>query len=87
MKMLVAAVALAALVASPALAQSYEPDVGSRNAAPEADAANYLRAPLHQAPLQQDDADAFASVPAGQGSVYHWPKYNREGVDQNEPGK
>jgi len=48
MKMLVAAVAFATLVASPALAQSYEPDVGSGNIAPQADAANYLRGPLYQ---------------------------------------
>ena len=84
MKMLVAAVALATLVASPAFAQSYDPDVGSGNVVPQADAANYLRAPLHQ-----DDANAFAQVPAeqAQGSDYHWPKYTGQGVDVNEPGE
>src|SRR5262249_39287964 len=87
MKMFVAAVALATLVASPSFAQSYDPDVGSGNVAQEEDAANYLRAPLQQAPVAQDNANAFASVPANQGSDNHWPKYNRQGVDQNEPGE
>jgi hypothetical protein len=85
MKMLVAAVALATLVASPAFAQSYDPDVGSGNVVPQADAANYLRAPV-----QQNDANAFAQVPADQGSQasdYHWPKYTGQGVDLNEPGE
>ena len=84
MKMLVAAVALATLVASPAFAQSYDPDVGSGNIVPQADAANYLRAPLHQ-----NDANAFASVPVEQAPIsdYHWPKYTGQGVDLNEPGE
>jgi hypothetical protein len=37
MKMLVVGVALAALVASPAFAQSYDPDVGTGNIAPPSD--------------------------------------------------
>ena len=83
MKMLVAAVAFATLVASPALAQSYEPDVGSGNIAPQADAANYLRGPLYQG--NQGNHRAFARVPGYRGQVYHWPRYNAQGVDQNLP--
>jgi hypothetical protein len=58
MKMLVAAVAFATLVASPALAQSYGPHVGSGNIVPQADAANYLRGPLYRGHYR-----AFARVP------------------------
>jgi hypothetical protein len=80
MKMLVAAVAFAMLVASPALAQSYDPDVGSGNIVPQADAANYLRGPLYQG-----NQRAFARVPGYRGQVYHWPRYDAQGVDQNAP--
>jgi len=58
MKMLVAAVAFATLVASPALAQSYDPHVGSGNIVPQTDAANYLRGPLYRGNYR-----AFARVP------------------------
>ena len=84
MKMLVAAVALATLVASPAFAQSYDPDIGSGNVAPRADAANYLRAPLYRGQL-----GAFAQVPAPGpvGQTFHWPHYNASGVDRNATGE
>jgi hypothetical protein len=80
MKMLVAAVAFATLVASPAFAQSYDPDVGSRNIVPQANAAKYLRGPLYQGSHR-----AFARVPGYRGQVYHWPRYDAQGVDQNAP--
>ena len=82
MKMLIAAVALATLVASPALAQSYDPDVGSGNVAPPADAANYLRAPVYQG-----NYGAFAQVPTQSGQVNHWPRYDAQGVDANSTGQ
>jgi hypothetical protein len=93
-----AAAAFATLVASPALAQSYDPHVGSGNIVPRADAANYLRGPV-----QRDNYRAFARVPGYRafarvpgyrafarvrgyrGQVYHWPRYDARGVDQNAP--
>ena len=80
MKMLVAAVAFATLIASPAFAQSYDPDIGSGNVAPQADAANYLRAPLYRG-----HDGAFAQVPTGQ--INHWPRYDAQGVDLNSIGQ
>jgi hypothetical protein len=80
MKVLVAAVAFAALVASPALAQSYDPDVGTGNIVPQANAANYLRGPLYQG-----NHRTFAGAPGYRGHVYHWPRYDAQGVDQNAP--
>jgi hypothetical protein len=75
-----AAAAFATLVASPALAQSYDPHVGSGNIVPRADAANYLRGPLHRGNYR-----AFARVRGYRGQVYHWPRYDARGVDQNAP--
>jgi hypothetical protein len=74
------AAAFATLVASPALAQSYDPHLGSGNIVPRADSANYLRAPLYRGNYR-----AFARVPY-RGQVYHWPRYNARGVDQKAPG-
>ena len=59
MKMLAAAVALAALVASPAFAQSYDPDLGTGNVAPTSDDPAYVAAP------NQGAFGAFARVPEG----------------------
>jgi hypothetical protein len=63
MKMLAAAVALAALVASPAFAQSYDPDIGTGNIAPPSDDPAYVAAP-------QGDFGAFARVPEGGHTVH-----------------
>ena len=88
MKMLVAAVAFATLVASPAFAQSYDPDIGSGNTAPQADAANYLSQPLYQGHVGAFAQVPVRSAPAAVQSapVYHWPRYNAEGVDPNATG-
>lgn len=82
MKMLVAAVAFATLVASPAFAQSYDPDIGSGNVVPQVDAANYLRAPLYRG-----NQGAFAQVPSQSGQINHWPRYDAQGVDLNPIGQ
>src|SRR5262245_32400237 len=94
MKILVTAAALAMLVASPALAQSYDPDVGSGNleASPYVSHESQLtqRAPanlLHRgtarrtgsfAAYAQSPATAFPRATA-LGSTYHWPVYDADG--------
>jgi hypothetical protein len=84
-----AAAAFATLVASPALAQSYDTHVGCGNVVPRADAANYLRGPLHRgnyrAFARVPGYRAFARVRGYRGQVYHWPRYDARGVDQNAP--
>jgi hypothetical protein len=73
MKKLIFAVAFASIVASPALAQSYNPDVGSGNIAqstyaPAAPPQSYAEAPFGhargaQAGRQDNARSAFAALP------------------------
>jgi len=67
MKKLIIATALAAAIASPAFAQSYDPSVGSGNIAPRVTAqASHLK--LHNA------LGAYAQVPGGDRVIVEWPR-------------
>jgi hypothetical protein len=80
MKILIAAaVALATLAASPAFAQSYDPDIGSGNIAPPSDDPNYT-AGVYQGGANafawspyQGGYGAFAQVPVGRHHVQSAP--------------
>jgi hypothetical protein len=63
MKNIIAAVAFATLIASPAFAQSYDPSVGSGNIA-------RAQAPALQLKLHGDNA-AYAQVPNGGRALVH----------------
>jgi hypothetical protein len=99
-KTLLATAALVAVLASPVLAQSYDPDVGSGNL----DSAPYTNnesAPIHvdqrhsnhagAAPRSKPSED-YARVPDAASAPavefeYKWPTYDAEGVDQNATGQ
>ena len=66
MRMLAAALALAALVASPAFAQSYDPDLGAGNIAPPSDD------PVYAAGLHQGGYGAYAWSPYWNSSSTYW---------------
>jgi hypothetical protein len=93
-KTLLATAALVAVLASPALAQSYDPDIGSGNL----DSAPYAgnnSAPIHghaRTAARFTPSEAYAHVPDAAfapavGSEYRWPKYDAAGVDRNSPGQ
>jgi hypothetical protein len=92
MKFLVAAaVALATLVASPAFAQSYDPDLGSGNIAPPSDDPNYT-AGVYQGGYNafawspaQGGYGAFAQVPAGRHFRTPSAIYGLDGRIYNDP--
>jgi hypothetical protein len=65
MKMLVAAVALATLVASPAFAQSYDPDIGSGNIVPP-----YDDPEVPSTVLWGNSGSAYAQAYPGQYEAY-----------------
>jgi len=67
MKMFITAAALATVLASPAFAQSYDPDVGSGNIAPPVYAHAPRAADQAHARAPQDSLGAFARV--GHGTV------------------
>jgi hypothetical protein len=66
MKKIIAVVAFATLIASPAFAQSYDPSVGSGNIAPQAQAST-LHLNLHHGPHA-----AYAQVPNGGAAIVHF---------------
>jgi len=89
MKTLIAALALASLVATPAFAQSYDPSIGTGN----------IKNPVAKAPQPATSYNAQAQVPGG-GNAVHMQlplsgngkfggQYNAQGyfVDQNSPGR
>ena len=82
MKSLLAAVVLATLVASPALAQSYDPDIGTGNLDAAPFASNERYPVQHRTARRAAGYNAFARstefTPA-LGSVYHWPTYSADG--------
>jgi hypothetical protein len=77
MNKFIAAVALATLVATPALAQSYDPDLGTGNIAPAPYAAAQTtdgfqamaQAPRHYAPARESSALKSDVVRDSQGNV------------------
>jgi hypothetical protein len=74
MKTTIAAVALATLIASPAVAQSYDPSVGSGNIAPR------VTAPAPRV-LYRGAHGAYAQVPHGAPVVGHSFNRNRRSFD------
>lgn len=70
MKNIIAAVAFATLIASPAFAQSYDPSVGSGNIAPRAQAST-LHLNLHRGAHA-----AYAQVPNGGAAIAHFSARN-----------
>jgi hypothetical protein len=79
MKMLVVAVAFATLVASPALAQWYGAPALGQSYGTDFRSGNTV--PQLRGPLYQDNHRAY------RGQIYHWPRYDAQGVDQNAPGE
>jgi opacity protein-like surface antigen len=82
MKSLLAAVVLATLVASPALAQSYDPDIGTGNldAAPYASNESYpVQHRTARRPAGYNAVARSTEFTPALGSVYHWPKYSADG--------
>jgi hypothetical protein len=91
-KTFLATAALVVVLASPVLAQSYDPDVGSGNL----DSAPYTNnesAPIHVHQRHSNHAsEDYARVPDAASapaveSEYKWPTYDAEGVDQNATGQ
>jgi hypothetical protein len=91
---LLAAVTVVNLFASPALAQSFTPELGSGNIAHAPWASNQV-APLHGHVRQPRSYDAYAQSPGAQfrGPAYgqRWPgaRYDQNGyyIDPNSPGR
>ena len=81
-QIVLAAATVATLFASPALAQSFDPSIGSGNIAGTQLVGNqtypsprpYVAGPARRA------TDAFAQRP-GFGSNYRWPRYDGQGRD------
>jgi hypothetical protein len=101
-KTLLATAALVVATASPALAQSYDPDIGSGNlnVAPYAGQRNpairHHRAVRHRTVRRASPADAYARAPSAPSSGtpafgYRWPgaRYDANGyyIDPNSPGR
>ena len=73
-QIVLAAATVATLFASPALAQSFDPSIGSGNIAGTPDAGNRTVAPARGVAVRAPRAaDAFAQ------SNYHWPRYDWQG--------
>jgi hypothetical protein len=79
-----AATAAVSLLATPALAQSFTPEIGSGNIAGTQLVGNQTYPSPAQHPIHARRAtDAFAQSPNFR-SNYHWPLYNSQGRDLNE---
>jgi hypothetical protein len=70
-----AAATVATLFASPALAQSFSPEIGSGNIAPVAGNQTVVSPARGVAVRAPRAVDAFAQ------SNYHWPRYDQQGRD------
>jgi hypothetical protein len=93
-RILLAAAAAVSLFASPALAQSYDPDIGSGNIVGRQLVGNqtYPSPARYPARSFQRATDAYAQSPGfhaqspGFRSNYHWPVYDSQGRDLNGGG-
>jgi hypothetical protein len=87
---LVAAMVFATLIASPALAQSYDPSVGSGNIASAPYRVDQAPQSVHQAPQTGNPYAAYAQTPhARKGPRSPYAQYDQDGnlIDENMPGR
>ncbi len=76
-QIVLAAATVATLFASPALAQSFDPSIGSGNIAGTAAAVN----PTVAGPARGVAVSAPRATDAFAQSNYHWPRYDGQGRD------